>query len=128
LDTRRLPRPDTEAYARRQYAAPTNALEAKLAQLWQQNLGVAQVGIDDNYFAVGGDSIRSIALAAQAKAMGIPFMVRDLFVNPTIAGLARAMAAGDVAVEAPDTDMATETEAFDLISDEERQALLDQFS
>jgi len=123
LDTERLPRPETDAYARRQYVAPTSALEEQLALLWQQNLGVARIGIDDNYFAVGGDSIRSIALAAQAKAMGIPFRVRDLFVSPTIAGLARAMAAGDVEA-APEVAM----QAFDLISDEERQALLDLYS
>ncbi|MBD8529924.1 non-ribosomal peptide synthetase [Massilia sp. CFBP 13647] len=117
LDTRRLPRPDTEAYARRQYAAPTNALEEKLAQLWQQNLGVAQVGIDDNYFAVGGDSIRSMSLVADARQAGLQFAIRDLFAHPTIAGLAGVVREG--AAQGGEDEVAP----FALLSEVERAHL-----
>ncbi|WP_206759232.1 non-ribosomal peptide synthetase, partial [Massilia sp. CFBP 13721] len=99
------------------YAAPTNALEEKLAQLWQQNLGVAQVGIDDNYFAVGGDSIRSMSLVADARQAGLQFAIRDLFAHPTIAGLAGVVREG--AAQGGEDEVAP----FALLSEVERAHL-----
>jgi amino acid adenylation domain-containing protein len=122
LDRSQLPEPDERAYAHKRYVAPKNPLEKMLVDLWQRNLAVRQVGIDDNYFAVGGDSIRSISLVAQAKTLGIEIQVRDLFTHPTIGALAEAITKGNL-----HRAQTRVPEAFDLLTAEERDALLERF-
>src|SRR5262249_35433974 len=58
--------------------------EKELAEIWSQCLGVEPVGIHDNFFALGGDSIRSITVLTRAKAQGIHFSLQSLFQYPTI--------------------------------------------
>ncbi|MEU4744993.1 amino acid adenylation domain-containing protein, partial [Actinosynnema sp. NPDC023658] len=70
------------------YAAPTNAVEAVLAGIWAQVLGRDPVGIDDNYFEIGGDSIRSVQLLARAREHGLGIKVTDLVLHQTIRELA----------------------------------------
>jgi aryl carrier-like protein len=123
LDSAKLPAPQSAAYARQQYLAPRSALEEHLAGLWQQNLGLPCVGIEDNYFAIGGDSIRSLALATAARNAGIAFQVKDLFVHPTIASLAAAISGGALA-----TTPTPLPEPLDLLTAEEKHALMDQFT
>ncbi|WP_157080006.1 condensation domain-containing protein, partial [Skermania pinensis] len=73
--------------------APRNARETALAELFAEVVGVDSVGIDDSFFALGGDSIVSIQLVARAKARGIVFTPRDVFEHKTVAGLAAVAAA-----------------------------------
>ena len=68
--------------------APRNELERKLAQIWQQVLGLDQVGIHDNYFQLGGDSILSIQMIARMAEAGLRLTPQHIFQNPTVAGLA----------------------------------------
>nr|WP_314483498.1 non-ribosomal peptide synthase/polyketide synthase [uncultured Pseudomonas sp.] len=88
LERKALPRPDLSA-VQQGYAAPTNTLEQRLADIWRHVLGVAQVGVDDNFFALGGDSIISIQVVSRARQAGIAFSPRDLFQHQTIRSLAR---------------------------------------
>ena len=88
LERKALPRPDRSA-VQQGYAAPSSALEQHLAQIWQAVLGVPQVGVDDNFFALGGDSIISIQVVSRARQAGIAFSPRDLFAHQTIRSLAR---------------------------------------
>ncbi|HSS78499.1 MAG TPA: amino acid adenylation domain-containing protein, partial [Thermoanaerobaculia bacterium] len=67
------------------YAAPRNALEEQLARIWESLLGVAQVGIHDNFFALGGDSVKGVQLLARARQLGVELSVRHLFERQTIA-------------------------------------------
>ena len=69
-------------------AVPTNAVEAALAAVWASVLGVERVGIHDNFFRLGGDSIMSIQVVARAGQEGVRITARHLFENPTVAGLA----------------------------------------
>ena len=62
--------------------------EALLVAIWREVLGREQVRIDDNFFELGGDSILSIQIVARANRAGLQLMPRQLFVNPTVAGLA----------------------------------------
>jgi amino acid adenylation domain-containing protein/non-ribosomal peptide synthase protein (TIGR01720 family) len=82
--------------------APRTSRERVLCELFAQVLGVARVDIDDDFFALGGDSIVSIQLVSRARAAGVVFTVRDVFTHHTVAGLA-GVAAGveEVVTEAP---------------------------
>lgn len=71
------------------YLAPVGDVEHQLAEIWQQLLGIPQVGRFDNFFELGGDSIISIQLVTKARRLGIQLSPRDVFRAPTIAGLAQ---------------------------------------
>ncbi len=123
LDRRRLPEPPEEMRTGAECVTPETETEHRLAQIWKRNLGVRSIGVTDDYFALGGDSIRAIALVALSREAGFEFGVRDLFVHPTIRALAQAVGEGRLA-RADDAG----PEAFDLITADEKQALFAQFS
>jgi acyl-coenzyme A synthetase/AMP-(fatty) acid ligase/aryl carrier-like protein len=77
LDRGALPAP--EALPGRGYRAPRNAMETLLCGLYAELLGVERVGIDDNFFALGGDSIVSIQLVSRARRAGLLITPRLLF-------------------------------------------------
>ncbi len=90
LDRRALADRDGRALrARGEHVAPRNPREIALARIWMDVLVVARVGVHDNYFALGGDSIKAIQIAARANAHGLSLTIRDLFSRPTVAELAR---------------------------------------
>ena len=67
--------------------APRNEFEQKLADIWCQILKLEQIGIYDNFFSMGGDSILSIQIVSRIKALGFNIDVSDLFKYSTIAKL-----------------------------------------
>ncbi|MEU8248908.1 amino acid adenylation domain-containing protein [Nonomuraea sp. NPDC048916] len=76
---------------------PRTPEERLLADLWRQVLGVAVVGVHDDFYALGGDSILALQIAGRARAAGLPVQPRDVLTSSTIARLAEAgaRAAGD---------------------------------
>ncbi|HEY0733775.1 MAG TPA: amino acid adenylation domain-containing protein, partial [Herpetosiphonaceae bacterium] len=70
------------------YAAPETAAETTLARIWAEVLRLERVGIHDNFFALGGDSILSIQIVARASQAGLRITPRQLFESQTIAALA----------------------------------------
>ena len=72
------------------YVVPKNQIEQTLAEIWQQLLGIEEVGIDDNFFELGGDSVLSIQLIARASKAGIQLSSKLIFERQTIAELAAA--------------------------------------
>jgi hypothetical protein len=80
--------PTDEGQAQVPYAAPTTDTERILVEVWQDALDVARVGIDDDYFGLGGDSIRAIVVVARAEAAGLAFSTQDLFDARTVRQLA----------------------------------------
>ncbi|MGY4712885.1 amino acid adenylation domain-containing protein, partial [Mycolicibacterium sp. CBM1] len=94
LDTRALPAPDY--HHADSYRAPSDAVEEILAAIYAQVLGLERVGVDESFFELGGDSILSMQVVARARAAGVLCRPRDIFVEQTVAGLARvATVAGD---------------------------------
>lgn len=79
------------------YTPPRNDVESRLAEIWQDVLGVDRVGIHDNFFDLGGDSIRSIQVVARAGATGLRFTPKQLFQNQSIAELAPLVGAAPAA-------------------------------
>src|SRR3981081_4502574 len=93
LDRRALPAPEPVAAAA--LRGPRTPQEEVLCAWFAEVLGVAQVGIDDNFFALGGDSIMSIQLVSRARLAGLVITPRAVFQHKTVAALAgRAVAAG----------------------------------
>jgi hypothetical protein len=75
-----LPAPGRERLeTEREHAAPRTFKERTLAEVWTQVLGLQQVGLKDNFFALGGDSILSIRVRALAGKRGVSFDLQDLF-------------------------------------------------
>jgi amino acid adenylation domain-containing protein/non-ribosomal peptide synthase protein (TIGR01720 family) len=70
------------------YCQPRTPLEEILAKTWREVLGVTQVGIHDNFFALGGDSIMSLQIIARAQLAGLHLQPKQLFQYQTIAELA----------------------------------------
>jgi non-ribosomal peptide synthase protein (TIGR01720 family) len=78
------------------YEAPTNETEEKLAAIWCELLGMEQVGIKDNFFSLGGDSILTIQLVSRAQKAGISITPKDIFEYQTIEKLSKHTAATQV--------------------------------
>lgn len=87
VDRRALPAPDFGS-GPRTGRVPATANERALAAVFEAVLGVESVAADDNFFALGGDSIVAIQLVARAKAAGLGLRARDVFEHKTVAGLA----------------------------------------
>jgi acyl carrier protein len=98
-------RPDFE----RDHHAPRTETERLLAGIWQELLGVADVGIDDNFFELGGHSLLAIQVVSRIRrALGVELQVVDLFDSPTVAELAARIDFAD----------ATEAEIEELLHSE----------
>nr|WP_260697089.1 non-ribosomal peptide synthetase [Streptomyces sp. 130] len=91
LDRAALPEP--EVTSGRAFRAPATAHEELLCSVYADVLGLDSVGVDDDFFTVGGDSIRSIQVVARARAAGVEISPREVFEQRTVAALA-ALAAG----------------------------------
>lgn len=101
IDRRALTVPDmTES--QEAYAAPASEIERKLCAIWEELLKVERVGIDDNFFAIGGNSILAARVVSKAGRQGLSMSTRDLFSHATVRALATQVR--DVTVgAAPDT-------------------------
>jgi amino acid adenylation domain-containing protein len=87
LDRQALPDPKP-AESQNTYVAPRNQAEQRLAEIWMDLLGVKRVGIHDDFFDLGGDSILGLQIVARANHAGIRLNVTQIVEQPTIAGLA----------------------------------------
>jgi amino acid adenylation domain-containing protein/non-ribosomal peptide synthase protein (TIGR01720 family) len=91
VDRKALPLPDRSRSISRDlttYTAPETKLEKIISQVWQEVLGIGKVGVKDNFFDMGGDSIKSIQISARMNKEGYRMEMRDIFMHPTIAELA----------------------------------------
>ncbi|HSF41610.1 MAG TPA: amino acid adenylation domain-containing protein [Thermoanaerobaculia bacterium] len=98
VDRRALPAPDAPAPAQGGDAAPRTSIEERLAAIWAEVLRLPHVGIHDNFFSLGGDSILSIQITTRARRAGILITPRQLFQHQTVAELAAVANAAPVAV------------------------------
>ncbi|ALP37431.1 hypothetical protein ASL14_15810 [Paenibacillus sp. IHB B 3084] len=94
IDRKALPAPEGEAGSGTEYVAPRNELETKLAAIWQEVLGLAkEIGVHDNFFDIGGHSLRATTLAGKVfKELNVNLPLRDVFRHSTIAAMAEAIA------------------------------------
>ncbi|KIF78035.1 hypothetical protein QR77_37895, partial [Streptomyces sp. 150FB] len=92
LDRSALPAPDYSGGGRQ---APRTEKERVLCEVFAEVLGVDQVSADDNFFAMGGDSIVSIQLVAKARAAGLIVTPRSVFERKTVEALAAVAVESD---------------------------------
>ncbi|MBW4428340.1 MAG: amino acid adenylation domain-containing protein [Nostoc desertorum CM1-VF14] len=100
VDRRALPAPEqvkgefeleipiTLGRSRTEYAAPRTPIEKILTEIWAEVLAVKPIGIHDNFFALGGNSILIMQAIARAKQAGIQLTPRQMFGHPTIVEVA----------------------------------------
>jgi amino acid adenylation domain-containing protein len=90
VDTRSLPAPDmTRPELQEAFVAPKTQPEKVLAEVWAEVLHLEKVGIHDNFFALGGDSIRTIQVRSLTQQRGFNFSLQQLFQHQTIYELAQ---------------------------------------
>ncbi|MET9497724.1 amino acid adenylation domain-containing protein [Streptomyces sp. NPDC006552] len=97
LDRAALPEPE---FTGDTYRAPRTAVERTLAEVYADVLDAARVGVDDDFFTSGGDSIRSIQVVARARRRGVVVTTREIFEHRTVARLAE-LAEGRAETERP---------------------------
>ncbi len=90
LDRAALPEP--QVGSARAFRAPRDRREELLCAVYADVLGLERVGVDDDFFGIGGDSIRSIQVVARARAAGLEISPREVFEQRTVAGLAHLAA------------------------------------
>ncbi|MFB6590536.1 amino acid adenylation domain-containing protein [Streptomyces diastaticus] len=97
LDRDRLPTPEAHhaTSARPRATEPRTPAEHTLAAVWRHVLDVPGPGVDDNFFALGGDSLRAVRVAALAREAGLPVSVEQIFLHPSVAALAAAAGTPD---------------------------------
>jgi amino acid adenylation domain-containing protein len=94
VDRRALPAAGPAAHAPTAGAEPRTELEARLAEIWVTVLGVDAVGVHDDFFALGGHSLRATQIVARVrKELGAEIPLRAVFEAPTVAALAERVAA-----------------------------------
>jgi amino acid adenylation domain-containing protein/non-ribosomal peptide synthase protein (TIGR01720 family) len=105
VDRPALPVPDTTRLLAETYTPPQTGVEQVLAGIWAALLGVDRVGIHDDFFELGGDSIISLQIVARAGQAGIRLTPRQVFQHRTIAEL--ALVAGNTPIVVAEQDTVT---------------------
>ncbi|RTZ24052.1 non-ribosomal peptide synthetase [Vibrio penaeicida] len=90
LDRNALPEP--ELIDKNNYVAPDSDIELELCSIWKQVLGIESIGVNDNFFRIGGDSIIAIQLVSKIRKAGFHIQVKDMFDAPTVKQLALVLA------------------------------------
>jgi len=89
IDRKSLPNPEgIDLESGVEYVPPRNEIEKILVETWQEVMGRNGIGINHNFFEIGGDSIKTIQIAARIKKAGYEIHIRDIFENPQISVLA----------------------------------------
>lgn len=117
VDFSALPAPQSfYARTKRKMVAPRNELENLLAKIWRDVLSKEEIGVSENFFDLGGDSIRSVQVSAKIKKSGWQIELQDLFKYQTIEQLAAVL-------KPSEKNVVESTEKFALVSEKERAKL-----
>jgi acyl carrier protein len=126
IDRKALPVPDAAAAAVREYEAPASDAECELALIWQELLGIEQVGRQDNFFELGGHSLMAVQLMGRVRAAcQVDLALTDLFDCPVLCRLAELITTLQLAQFLGD-DLADMNDELGNLSESELLALLNE--
>ena len=91
VDLKELPSPELAKQPVSEESVSSNEVESMLCKIWEEVLEFEPVGLTDNFFEIGGDSILSIQIVAKAREVGINFTPNQLFQHQTISELAKSI-------------------------------------
>ncbi|MEM9917822.1 MAG: condensation domain-containing protein, partial [Bacteroidota bacterium] len=92
LDRKALPHPREIVPETKNYVAPRNLREQRIQQLWEEVLDMHPIGIHDNFFEIGGQSLKATILIARlSESFDLELRLRDIFGHPSIAGLSELL-------------------------------------
>jgi amino acid adenylation domain-containing protein len=121
-----LPKPSSDLSLSVQFAAPVNVLEEKLSDIWKKVLGKDQIGIFENFFQLGGHSLKATQVVSRIfKELNIKIELRDLLLNPTIADLAGVIQSGE-RIQQTEISPAPVQEFYDLSHAQKRLWMIEQ--
>jgi amino acid adenylation domain-containing protein len=125
LDRAALPAPEpTRPELEQRFVAPRTPMEALLARLWCEVLGLERVGVYDSFFELGGHSLLAIRLLSRVRdECGVDIPLQELFERPTLADFAPVLVLHKTA-PLEEEDMTRLLQELEAMSDEEAQALL----
>jgi amino acid adenylation domain-containing protein len=108
------------------FVAPRTGVEQEVASIWSELLGVERVGVNDNFFALGGHSLLMTQVVSRIwAALDVEMPIQSFFQDPTVAGLALKITQLRAA-QHDDSTISRLLEQIDQLSPEELQALIDQ--
>ena len=116
VDRKALPAPDFAAVATgTPHVAPGTPTESQIAAIWGDTLGIASPGVNDNFFDVGGDSLKAAQVVTTLRLdFGVDVGMRHLFEAPTIAGLAEIVDVLAVAAVGAPHDAGNERQEIEI--------------
>ncbi|MGE5630186.1 MAG: non-ribosomal peptide synthetase, partial [Caulobacteraceae bacterium] len=128
IDRKALPIPDGNIETGAEYIAPRNEVEEKLAKIWSEVLGIGRIGIDDDFFALGGHSLKAIKMVAivQRELMA-EISVGEIFSHPTVRKLGEYIGKTK-GIAYSYIEPVEEKEVYEVSSAQKRMFALNQFS
>ncbi len=120
VDRRALPAPEASQHAEHALVPPRSALEAAIAGIWREVLGVAEIGAEDNFFELGGHSLLATQVVSRLRrAFAVDVPLRRMFEQPsTVAKLARTVVAG-LAEHLPASEVERVLDEVEALTDDE---------
>lgn len=88
VDKDKLPEPD-KVITLNKYVKPTNEIQEKMCIIWSEVLGFDEVGIEDNFYNMGGDSIKAIQIVSRLKSLNIKVEIKDILEYRTISEISK---------------------------------------
>jgi acyl carrier protein len=107
------------------YVAPRNETEEAVARIWQTLLGIEQVGVHDNLFDLGGDSLLAVQITSRVReTLRAEVAMRSVFENPSVAGLVESIERSRQASGGEAERLAEVLDLVEQLSEEELLAML----
>ncbi|WP_434291980.1 condensation domain-containing protein, partial [Clostridium botulinum] len=126
LNRRALPEPNLDANLV-EYEAPRNKVEETLAKIWSEILGIEKIGINDNFFDLGGHSLKATILMSKIhKELSREVPLKELFKSPTIKDLSKYIESAEENLYSK-IEKVEEKEYYETSSAQKRMYMLQQF-
>lgn len=89
IDRKTLPMPEPERQEAVNESSPENSIERIIAEVWKEILCMESIGVEDNFFKIGGDSVKAMQMSVIMEKYNLKIEIRDLFLHPKISELAK---------------------------------------